>query len=224
MRIKLTLCVFAAALALTASAYSAPMAPAQPDKPSTPTAMVKPSSVLAIGDKAPGFTLTDTAGVKHTLSDYTKAGKVVVIEWFNPQCPVVMKYRSKSTFMNDTLAAFKDQKVVWLAIDSSAPGKEGSDPEVIKQFMADNAMTVPVLIDSDGAVGHAYGAVCTPHMFVISPQGKLVYQGAPNVGTAMDATPGGDNLVVAAVEAALAGKAPAVTQTKPFGCSVKYGS
>ena len=82
--------------------------------------------------------------------------------------------------------------------------------------MTDHGMDVPVLIDSDGKIGHSYGAVCTPHMFVISPKGKVVYQGAPNTGSAMDATPTGDNLVEAAVNAALAGKAPAVTQTKPF--------
>jgi peroxiredoxin len=213
-----------AALAVTASAYGAPTPPNQPEKPHPAAHPTQAASVLTIGQSVPDFTLTDTTGAKHALSEYTKAGDVVVLEWFNPQCPVVQKYRVKSSYMNDTAASFQGKKVVWLAIDSSATGKEGSDPAVIKQFMQDHSMSVPVLIDADGKVGHAYGAVCTPHMFVISPKGKLVYQGAPNTGTALDPTPTGDNLVEAAVEAALQGKAPQVTQTKPFGCSVKYAS
>jgi len=220
MRIKLTLGVFAAALAATAIAYAA----TTPETPQAPTAPVKPASVLTVGKPAPDFTLTDTNGTKHKLSEYTKAGKVVVLEWFNPQCPVVLKYRSKSSYMEDTIASFAGKKVVWLAIDSSAPEKEGGDPAVIKQFITDHKVDVPVLIDSNGKVGHTYGAVCTPHMFVISPKGNLVYQGAPNSGTPADPTPTGDNLVQAAVTAALAGKAPAVTQSKPFGCSVKYAN
>jgi peroxiredoxin len=225
MRTKLTLGVFAALLAVAASVYWAAAdssAEKMAEKPGAPTQAVKPTSLLKTGEAAPDFTLTDTGGKKHTLSEYTKAGNVVVIEWFNPQCPVVLKYRAKSTFMDDTVASFKGKKVVWLAIDSSAPGKEGGDPEVVKQFITDHSMPVPVLLDPDGKVGHEYGAVCTPHMFVISPKNTIVYQGAPNTGSAVDPTPTGDNLVEAAVKAALAGKAPQITQTKPFGCSVKY--
>jgi peroxiredoxin len=209
-----TLLVLMLAAAISAKPAPAGKAPA----PKPPAA----AAALEYGAAAPDFSLTDLSGKKHSLKQYLKAGNVVVLEWFNPQCPFVVKYRADSSYLEDTAQSFKGKKVVWLAVNSSAPTKEGGDPKLVAQFVKENAMAEPVLLDPTGKVGHSYGAAATPHIFVISPKGKLVYRGAPDTSSALDRTPKGDNLVKAAVEAALAGKTPKVTESKPIGCSIKW--
>ncbi len=172
---------------------------------------------------APGFTLTDTNGQKHSLSDYK--GKFVVLEWFNPDCPFVKKHYDSGN-MPQLQKQYTAKGVIWLSIDSSAAGKEGYYPsQGLNKFMADKGgLPTEVFADTNGQAGHLYGAQTTPHMFVINPQGALIYQGA------IDDTPSADiadlktakNYVSAALDAAMNGKPVAVSTTKSYGCSVKY--
>ena len=130
------------------------------------------------GADAPGFTLPDTDGKEHTLAKYLKEGKTVVLEWFNPDCPFIVKHHAKHKTMNESFAKVKDHDVVWLAINSDAEGKQGYGLERNKKAVKDYEIPFPVLLDPDGKVGHLYGAKTTPHMFIITPEGKVAYNGA----------------------------------------------
>jgi peroxiredoxin len=129
-----------------------------------------------VGEPAPGFTLPSVAGESISLADY--AGKTVVLEWFNPDCPFV-KYAHDA---GGPLASLANEQtkagIVWLAINSGAPGKQGAGVERNKQAQVDWKLEHPILIDEDGKVGRTYGAQTTPHMYVIDPAGKLIYAGA----------------------------------------------
>lgn len=172
---------------------------------------------------APNFTLTDSNGQKHSLSDYK--GKFVVLEWFNPDCPFVKKHYNSGN-MQKLQKEYTTKGVVWLSIDSSASGKEGYYPaKGLNKFMTEKGgSTTAIFTDSDGKVGHLYGAQTTPHMFVIDPKGILIYQGA------IDDTPSADpadvktakNYVSAALDAAFDAKPVTMSDTKSYGCSVKY--
>lgn len=174
-------------------------------------------------DQAPDFTLTDTNGTEHSLSDF--AGKTVVLEWFNSGCPFVKKHYSQGNMQN-LQSQYTEEGVVWLTIVSSAPGKQGhADPSGHNAKMEEWKMqSTALLIDEDGTVGKAYDAKTTPHMFVINPEGEIVYNGAidskrsTNPADIPDAT----NYVKAALDAVLASEAVAVARTQPYGCSVKY--
>ena len=129
-----------------------------------------------VGEPAPAFTLPSVSGEQISLADY--AGKTVVLEWFNPDCPFV-KYAHESGGPLATLGNEQTKAgVVWIAINSGAPGKQGAGAERNKQAQTDWKLEHPILIDEDGKVGHTYGAQTTPHMFVIDPAGKLIYAGA----------------------------------------------
>ncbi|MGD9548195.1 MAG: thioredoxin family protein [Candidatus Krumholzibacteriia bacterium] len=173
------------------------------------------------GGKAPDFTLTDTTGETHTLSAYLAEGKIVVLEWFNPDCPFIKKHHQDHRTMDETLAAYKDRDVVWLAINSGAEGKQGAGLERNKKAVKDFKMSFPVLLDPDGAVGRAYGAKKTPHMFVVTTEGVVAYMGAIDDDAGVQAL-GETNHVVAALDEILAGKPVTVTETDSYGCSVKY--
>lgn len=181
-----------------------------------------PAAALTVGEAAPDFTLTDLEGKTHQLADYLKAGKTVVLEWYNPGCPFIVKHHQTHKTMNETAAAVADKGVVWLAINSGAPGKQGHGLELNQKAAKDFALSFPLLLDESGAVGKAYGAKTTPHLYVISADGKLRYQGAiddaPNPGGPVGET----NYAAAALEAVLAGKPVATAETRPYGCSVKY--
>jgi len=176
-----------------------------------------------VGAPAPGFTLTDSNGKTHSLGDFK--GKYVVLEWFNPGCPFVMKHY-KSENMQKLQKEFTGKAVVWLTIDSSAPGKEGSlSPADANKQMSDWKMnSTALLLDGDGKVGHEYGATNTPHMYVINPKGELIYTGAiDNKPTANpDDIAGANNYVRAALDEAMTGKAVATPTSKAYGCSIKY--
>ncbi len=175
------------------------------------------------GSSAPDFTLTDTTGVAHRLSDFK--GKYVVLEWTNHQCPFVVKHYSSGS-MQATQKALTGDGVVWLQIVSSAEGKQGyvtaAEGEALReaQKMASTAM----LLDASGEVGRAYGARTTPHMFLINPEGVLVYQGAiDSIKSArVSDLPKATNYVKAAYASAKAGEPVAVESTSPYGCGVKY--
>jgi len=175
------------------------------------------------GEPAPDFTLTDTAGNEHSLSDFE--GKVVVLEWINHGCPFVVKFYEPGHMQKfQEEAAAKD--VVWLSICSSAPGTQGhmSAEDAAKKFEEVGSKAAAYLLDEDGTVGKAYGARTTPHMYVIDSEGILVYQGGiDDKPTAnKDDVEGANNYVMAALEEVLAGKPVTTSESKPYGCSVKY--
>lgn len=173
--------------------------------------------------EAPAFTLTDSNGTQHSLADFK--GKVVVLEWFNHGCPFVKKHYAKGN-MQALQKTYTDKGVVWLAICSSAEGKQGYDTAEGHNKTAKDKGTnaTAILIDADGKVGKAYGAKTTPHMYVIDAEGQLVYQGAidDKRSTSPDDIPGAKNYVAAALDALLAGEGVEVASTVPYGCSVKY--
>lgn len=172
-----------------------------------------------VGEKAPNFTLTDTDGTQHSLSDF--AGKVIVLEWFNPGCPFVVKHHEKNKTMSDLAAEFGAKDVVWVAINSGAPGKQGHGLELNKKFKKDWGINYPILLDEPGEVGKMYGARTTPQMYIIDKDGVLRYNGAidndPSAGTL-----GTVNYVRQALNEVLAGETVTTPETRPYGCSVKY--
>ena len=179
------------------------------------------TTTAEVGKKAPDFTLVDIDGKTHSLSDY--AGKVVILEWFNPDCPFVKKHHQMFRSMHDTYHAAQEQGAVWLAVNSAAPGKQGAGVEYNAEARKNYGIEYPLLLDEAGTVGKAYGARTTPHMFVIAADGTLVYQGAIDDSPSTDKL-GETNYVLTALEAIKAGKAVGTANTKPYGCSVKYVS
>ena len=175
---------------------------------------------LQVGAKAPDFELKDIQGKAYKLSQF--ADKTVVLEWFNPDCPFVKKHHQLTHSMIETQAAAAKQGVVWLAINSGAPGKQGNGLERNQKAATEYKMEYPILLDESGTVGKLYGAKTTPHMFVIS-KGTIVYEGAIDDRPDTEA-PGKNNYVRAALQQLGAGKTIDPAQTKPYGCSVKYAS
>jgi peroxiredoxin len=152
-------------------------------------------------------------------------GKFVVLEWFNHDCPFVVKHYGSGN-MQALQKEFIAKDVVWLSINSSAEGKEGfkSAEETNTLTTEKKAAPTAVLLDSDGTVGKLYGAKTTPHMFVINPDGVLVYQGAIDDKSGFDQSEVAEakNYVKAALDQAMAGQAVTDATTKSYGCSVKY--
>ena len=181
------------------------------------------TDVPPVGSAAPDFSLTDAKGQTHSLSQYK--GKYVVLEWFNPECPFVKKHYGVGN-MQKLQAEYTGKGVVWLSIDSSAPGMEGSlTPEQAQKTMNEwKTKQTALLLDPEGKAGRAYGAKNTPDMIVISPEGKIVYEGAidskatPNPADIPTST----NYVKVALDESMAGKPVSNATTKPYGCSVKY--
>lgn len=176
-----------------------------------------------IGKAAPEFTATDSNGKEHKLSDFK--GRIVVLEWTNPECPYVVKhYDSKNMQKLQENAAAKD--VVWLTVNSSAGGKQGNlTGEAANAYITDKgAKAAAYLLDTKGEIGKAYDAKTTPHMFVIDKEGILVYNGAidDNDSFKPEDAATAKNYVTAALEALQTGKPVETSQSKPYGCSVKY--
>jgi peroxiredoxin len=175
------------------------------------------------GEAAPEFTLMDSNGNEHSLSDFS--GQVVVLEWLNHECPFVRKFYNAGE-MQRMQEMYTEDGVVWLSVISSAPGKQGhmSPDEINAAVEEHGSEQTAVLIDEDGAVGRSYNARTTPHMFVIDTDGTLVYNGAmddqpsANPATLEDA----QNYVVLALNATLSGNDVETSSTRPYGCSVKY--
>lgn len=179
---------------------------------------------VATGQPAPDFTLSDIDGQAHKLSDYK--GKVVVLEWNNPDCPIVHKHYDGGNIPKMQQAAAADG-VVWLLINSGAPGKEGAGYTAaqIKDWLKQRSSApAAYLRDPSGEVGHLYQAKTTPHLFVINAEGTLVYDGAiDSIRSANQADiPNATNYVKAALEDVKAGRPVAKANTQPYGCSVKY--
>lgn len=182
-----------------------------------------PAKGAEIGKPAPAFTATDSNGKAHTLSDFI--GKTVVLEWTNHECPYVRKHYDTNN-MQDLQKDATGKGVVWLSIVSSAQGKQGytTGEEANKIIAKEKSAETARLLDPTGAIGTVYGASTTPHMFVIDPQGIVVYAGGiddqPSVSHSTVKT--AKNYVKAALDDLAAGKPVAVATAKPYGCNVKY--
>ena len=176
-----------------------------------------------VGSTAPDFTVPDAHGKIESLNQYK--GKYVVLEWFNPGCPFVKKHYLSQN-MQTLQKEFTGKGVVWLTIDSSAPGAQGNlSPADARQQMAEWKMNpTAFLLDPSGKVGHKYGATNTPHMFVINPAGKVIYEGAIDNKPSTDQSDikSATNYVKAALTEAMAGQPVATTTTKAYGCGIKY--
>jgi len=172
-----------------------------------------------VGQAAPAFSLPDLDGKTHRLADLR--GKVVVLEWMNPNCPFSRRHSDAKTM---TSTAARHPGAVWLAINSTAKGHpDFVEPAAYKSFLQKHSIVYPVLYDSSGEVGHAYGADTTPDMFVIDERGTLIYAGA------IDDDPSGRkgdaqrvNYVDAALAQHAAGQPVGTATTRSYGCSVKY--
>ncbi|WP_048439508.1 thioredoxin family protein [Caenimonas sp. SL110] len=184
---------------------------------------VQAHASAVVGQPAPEFSLTDVNGKSVKLGDFR--GKHVVLEWTNPGCPYVQKHYNSGN-MPATQKEAVDKGVVWLAINSTE--KAASDylePAKLVAWMKERkSVTSATLMDVDGVAGRAYGARTTPHMYIVDPQGKLVYAGgidsiassrAEDIKTAV-------NYVRQSLNEALAGKPISMASTRPYGCSIKY--
>ena len=175
------------------------------------------------GAEAPDFTLPDTTGASHTLSD--NRGSYVVLEWTNYDCPFVVKHYREG-HMQRLQRELTRQGVVWLSVCSSAPGLQGHfDAETwARRMEAWDVASKAVLLDPDGTVGRAYGATHTPHMYVIDPDGTLLYAGA--IDSIRSTRPAdvdkAGNYVIMALERARAGLPVDPARTRADGCTVKY--
>jgi peroxiredoxin len=172
---------------------------------------------------APAFELPDVNGMTHSLSQY--AGKIVVLEWTNYDCPFVRKFYGVGA-MQSMQKQFTEKGVVWLSICSSAPGKQGnfSPDEWKRRIKETGSNATAVLLDESGTVGRSYGASNTPHLFVIDADGNLAYQGSIDDNRSADpeTVEGARNYLTEALNALFAGEPVPVAKTKPYGCSVKY--
>jgi peroxiredoxin len=175
------------------------------------------------GTPAPDFTAQDTHGQTHTLAEHR--GKYVVLEWHNRECPYTRK-QYESGNMQRLQREWTSKGVVWFTVISSAPGQQGymtADQEN-SYLQKVNASPTAVLLDPTGQLGHLCGAKSTPDMFVIDPQGVLIYDGAidDKPTTDLNDVATAHNYVSEALEEAMAGKPVSTPVTRPYGCSVKY--
>jgi len=176
-----------------------------------------------VGQPAPAFSGIDTAGKTVSLDQFK--GKYVVLEWVNPECPFVKKHYDSGN-MSTVQKYAADKGVVWLSVSTSADGDRAAKAAAVGDWLkSKGASPTTTIMDTGGAIGKAYGARTTPHMYLIDPSGKLVYAGAidskPTANPADIKT--ATNYVVQAIDDALAGKPLSQAVTKPYGCSVKYG-
>lgn len=183
------------------------------------------AQAATLGQPAPAFELKDVAGKTVTLADFK--GKPVVLEWTHPGCPFVAKhYRSQN--MQGLQKEFTAKNVVWLSISSTGPrNAEYLAPAALAaRYQVWGASATSLLMDDSGAVGKAYAAKTTPHMFVIDSKGTLVYAGGIDDKPSADAADvkGAKNHVRTALGELLAGQAVSTPTAAPYGCGVKYGS
>lgn len=177
---------------------------------------------LSTGDAAPPFTLPSADGRQVSLKDF--AGKIVVLEWFNPGCPFVKKHYNSGHMQSMQMdAAAKD--IVWLTVNSTnSEHRDYASPEKSKAVVEEHGMkSAAYLIDADGTVGKAYGAKTTPHVFIVDKAGTLVYRGAIDDQANTNGDPSkATNYVSNALEELRSGKKITTSETKEYGCSVKY--
>ena len=178
-----------------------------------------------IGAPAPAFEATTSGGETVSLSEFR--GRTVVLEWTNDGCPFVQKHYDTGN-MQATQEAVGAAGGVWLTVISSAPGKQGhvDGARADELTTARDAAPSHVLLDESGEIGAVYGAKTTPHMYVIDGDGVLRYAGAIDDRPSADpkTVEGAENFALAAFNSVKAGESVETPSTKPYGCSVKYGS
>jgi hypothetical protein len=181
------------------------------------------AGTASIGEVTPDWNLTDSNGKAHDVTQYR--GKYVVLEWTNPQCPFVQKHYLSGN-MQATQKEAKSMGAVWLTVNSSAPGKQGSlTPEETNAYRAKlKVMSNATLLDGEGTVGRIYGAKATPQIAILDPKGVLIYDGAIDDKPTADQAdiPGAKNYALAALKEAMAGKPVTVATSQPYGCGIKY--
>jgi peroxiredoxin len=178
---------------------------------------------VKVGNPAPDFTATDSTGKVRKLAEYR--GKYVVLEWHNRECPYTHKHYASGN-MQKLQKEWTAKGVVWFTVISSAPGKQGYMTAAQENAYVEKMKASPtaVLLDPTGQLGHLYAAKTTPHMFVINPQGILIYDGAidskptAEIGDIASA----ENYVNLALKESMAGEPVKTPVTRPYGCSVKY--
>ncbi len=209
--------LLATALTLAAAALMSCAAPDAAANAATASAAAK------VGQPAPAFKLVDSSGQTRSLADF--AGKTVVLEWTNHECPFVKKHYGAGNMQAQQRDATADG-VVWLTVNSSSPGKQGhlDGPDAEQVRAQARAVQTAYLLDPEGTTGRVYGAKTTPHMYIIDPDGVLRYAGG------IDSIPSKDTADIAkatqyvpqALAELAAGNPVSVPVTRPYGCSVKY--
>ncbi|MEO6018588.1 MAG: thioredoxin family protein [Polaromonas sp.] len=190
------------------------------------SALQAQGTTAVVGQPAPDFTATDTAGKTHKLSDYK--GKLVVLEWTNPGCPFVRKHYTGdgSGNMQSLQKEFTGRGVVWLSINSTETASaDHLAPAKLAEWMAaKQGRPTALLMDESGKIGQLFGAKTTPHMYIVSPQGQLLYAGGiDSIASArVDDIKTATNYVRQGLNEALGGKPISVAASRPYGCSVKY--
>lgn len=183
------------------------------------TAMAK----VVTGEAAPDVRVLDSNGVERTLSEFK--GQDVVLEWTNHKCPYVVKHYDSDNMQNTQKRAAEDG-FAWLTVISSAPGKQGHvSGEKANQLSADSGATpTAILLDEAGDAGRLYAAKTTPHMYIVNKEGTLMYQGAIDSIPSSNPKkiPEATNYVTAALDSMKAGTDIEVTDSQPYGCSIKY--
>lgn len=190
-------------------------------------ALALPSLAFAVaqpGQPAPDFTEMDASGATQALSDYK--GQWLVLEWFNKDCPYVRKHYGSGN-MQALQEKYTGQDVKWLTVISSAEDKQGylEPADALTEAEAHKLKaSAAFLLDTDGSMGKAYGAKVTPHMFVINPEGEVVYAGAidDNDSASPRAIEGANNYVAAALDAGMQRQPIEIASSRAYGCSVKY--
>lgn len=187
----------------------------------------RPAGVQEVvsGAQAPAFSVADAAGAVRTLTEF--AGRHVILEWTNYGCPYVRKHYDAGN-MQALQRDAATRGVAWLQVISSAPGEQGhlDGPGAIARVATDQATVTATLLDGDGAMGRTYGALNTPQMVMIDPEGRIIYQGAidDRPSARPETLEGATNYVRAAWADLDAGQPVQIAQTQPYGCSVKYAS
>jgi len=188
--------------------------------PSTPPSTKPPDQPLEQAEnverKAPEFALKSFDGKTISLSDYK--GKIVVLEWFNYECPFVLRHYGSQPTMIGLANKYKDKNVVWLAVNSTSH----ATPEANIEFAQKRNLPYPILDDRPGTVGRAYGAKTTPHMYVIDAKGSIAYQGAIDNDERGRKGSNVINYVDKALAELIGGKEVSTTDTMSYGCTVKY--
>ncbi len=177
-----------------------------------------------IGQPAPDFSVVDTQGQTHSLSDFS--GQQVILEWTNHDCPFVVKHYSAGNMQDQQRVARNEHDAVWLTVISSRAGEQGHvSPEQADELTASrDAFPTAVLLDESGDMGRAYDARVTPHMYIIDADGILRFMGGidSNPSRHSEDIPGATQYVVAALEDLAAGNEVAQAITRPYGCTIKY--
>lgn len=173
---------------------------------------------------APDFTAPTATGEGKSLSSFK--GKWLVLEWWNHECPVVIGHYGSGN-MQSVQKKATDMGAQWVAVNSSAVGQQGhvNGAKALEVMKSGKAAAQHVLLDHDGKVGKAFGARTTPHMYVINPEGQIVYEGAIDSGRTADPSDiaKAENFVLKALNEGMAGKPITTPYSRPYGCSVKYG-